>query len=248
MAQINTLNLAHRGFSGRYPENTRAAFEAAVTVEGCDGFESDVNMTKDGKVVVIHDPVLDRTSNGCGMVRDHTYDELLPLDFGAWMSAEFAGQRIMLWSELLDFTRETNKILNIELKNYEVFYDGLEEAVIQEIQRQKMQDQVFLSSFNHISMARCKQIDPAIRTGLLYGYPLDHTEQYVERTRADAVHPRYTVLQYQPELTAALRTMGRDVNTWTVNEDDDMRQMLAQGVSSIITNYPDRLAQVMGSL
>ena len=235
------LKLAHRGYSGRYPENTRIAFEAAVQQTQCDGFESDVHFTKDGKLVIIHDPVLDRTTNGTGFVKDYTYEELLRLDLGSWKGKEFAGQRIMLWHELLEFCRDTNKICNLEIKNYEVFYEGIEKAVIEEIERYQMQDRVFLSSFNHVSMEACKRINPEIEVGLLYDKPLYQAAYYISRTISDCVHPRYTVLQYEPHLVEDFHRMGKKVNVWTANDGQDILDMVNLGVDSIISNFPDRL-------
>ena len=84
--------LAHRGFSGKYPENSPLAFRKAVEETGADGFESDVHITKDGKLIIFHDASVERTSNGTGFIKDHTYEEMLQLDIGSWMSPEFAGQ------------------------------------------------------------------------------------------------------------------------------------------------------------
>ncbi len=239
------LNLAHRGFSGKYPENSRIAFEAALKIAGCDGFESDVHFSKDKKLVIIHDPVLDRTTSGKGNVRDFTYTDLLKLDNGSWMSPEFKGQKLMLFSDLLQLTKDAGKVLNIELKNYEVFYDGLEQAVIKEIVKFKMQDTVFISSFNHVSVQLCKKINPEIKAGLLYGMPLYDASSYAKSTLADYVHPKYTMLQYEKKLTGAFLNAGLKVNTWTVNTEADMKEMIKLGVDSIITNYPDLLAKVM---
>ena len=241
------LSLAHRGFSGYYPENTRVAFEAAVEKTNCDGFESDVHFSKDGKLVIIHDPVLDRTSNGTGYVKDYTYEELCQFDLGSWKGAEFAGQTMMTWAELLDFCKQTHKVCNLELKNYEVFYSGLEEAVIREIERFQMQDQVFLSSFNHISMESCKRMNPEIKTGLLYDKPIHNPEYYFSQTISDAIHPRWCLLQYQRHLTDAYHTMGKEVNTWTVNTEEDVRDMIAQGVDCIISNYPDMAGELIAA-
>ena len=236
------LNLAHRGFSGCYPENSKIAFEEAMKIDGCDGIETDVHFTKDGQLVIIHDPVLERTTNGHGFVRDYTYEELLELDNGSWMDTKFAGQRLMLWSEVLDMCKQMGKVCNLEIKNYEVFYEGIEQEIIKVIEAQKMQDKVFLSSFNHISMEACKRINPDIETGLLYDKPLAEVEFYMSRMISDAIHPRYTLLQYQPNLTKFYQSLGKKVNTWTVNEETDMQDMIAQGVDSIITNYPDCLS------
>ena len=209
-----------------------------------DGIESDVHISKDGKLVIFHDASVERTSNGTGFIRDLTYAELLELDIGAWKSPEFAGQRIWTLGQLLDFCRETRLLLNLELKNYEVFYDGLEQRVIDEICARGMQEQVFVSSFNHISMQRFKELCPEIETGLLYDKPLLDMEYYLLRSNADNVHPRYMLLQYQPELMDLFHNRGMKVNTWTVNDEDAMEDMLRRGVDGIISNYPDLLCRV----
>ena len=209
-----------------------------------DGIESDVHISKDGKLVIFHDASVERTSNGTGFIRDLTYAELLELDIGAWKSPEFAGQRIWTLGQLLDFCRETRLLLNLELKNYEVFYDGLEQRVIDEICARGMQEQVFVSSFNHISMQRFKELCPEIDTGLLYDKPLLDMEHYLLRSNADNVHPRYTLLQYQPELMDLFHSRGMKVNTWTVNDEEAMEDMLRHGVDGIISNYPDLLCRV----
>lgn len=242
------LLLAHRGFSGKYPENSPIAFEAAVEKTVCDGFESDVHITKDGKLVIFHDATLERTSNGTGYLKDCTYDELLSLDIGAWKAPEFAGQRMWTFGRLLDFCKETGKLLNMELKNYEVFYEGLERMVIDEIVARKMEDMVFVSSFNHISMQDFKKHNADIKTGLLYDKPLLDMEAYIARSNADNMHPRYMLLQYQPELVALYQGRGMQVHTWTVNDEPDIRDMIARGVDSIISNNADLLCDIADEL
>lgn len=240
------LLLAHRGFSGEYPENSPLAFRMAVEKTAVDGFESDVHVTKDGRLVIFHDATLGRTTKGSGYIRDHTYEELLTLDIGEWKSPAFAGERIWTLEQLLDFCKETGKILNLELKNYEVFYEGLEQRVIDAVSARKMQDRVFVSSFNHISMQRFKALCPEIETGLLYDKPLLDMEHYLSRSSADNIHPRYILLQYQPELMDLFHGRGMKVNTWTVNSEEAVRDMLGRGVDGFISNYPDMLCRVAG--
>lgn len=236
--------LAHRGFSGDYPENSPLAFQKAVELTDADGFESDVHITKDGELVIFHDATLERTSNGTGYIKDYTYDELLGLDIGAWKSPEFAGQHIWTFDQLLDFCAETKMLLNMELKNYEVFYEGLEQRVIDAICAHKMEDRVFVSSFNHISMQNFKNLNGDIETGLLYDKPYLDMDAYIKRSNADNMHPRYMLLQYQPELVELYHGNGMKVNTWTVNDEEDMRDMIARGVDCIISNHPDLLCKV----
>ena len=238
------LLFAHRGFSGIYPENSPLAFRMAAEKTNADGIESDVHLSKDGQLVIFHDASVERTSNGTGFIRDLTYAQLLELDIGAWKSPEFAGQHIWTLGQLLDFCREARMLLNLELKNYEVFYDGLEQRVIDEVCARGMQERVFVSSFNHISMQRFKDLCPEIETGLLYDKPLLDMEHYLLPSNADNMHPRYMLLQYQPELMDLFHSRGMKVNTWTVNDEADMRDMIHRGVDGIISNYPDLLCRV----
>ena len=238
------LLFAHRGFSGIYPENSPLAFRMAAEKTNADGIESDVHLSKDGQLVIFHDASVERTSNGTGFIRDLTYAQLLELDIGAWKSPEFAGQHIWTLGQLLDFCREARMLLNLELKNYEVFYDGLEQRVIDEVCARGMQEQVFVSSFNHISMQRFKDLCPEIEMGLLYDKPLLDMEHYLLPSNADNMHPRYMLLQYQPELMDLFHSRGMKVNTWTVNDEADMRDMIHRGVDGIISNYPNLLCRV----
>lgn len=236
---------AHRGFSGKYPENSPLAFYKAVEETSADGIESDVHISRDGELVVFHDATLERTSNGHGFIKDHTYDELLQLDIGAWKSPEFAGQHIWKLGQLLDFCKETGLILNLELKNYEVFYENLEQRVIDEIVARKMEQQVCVSSFNHVSMQLFKTLNTDIETGLLYDKPYLDMDAYVARSNADNMHPRYMLMQYQPEHMQLFHDRGMKVNVWTVDDPDDIRDMLRRGVDGIISNQADVLCKTV---
>ena len=243
--KYTTLNLAHRGFSGKYPENTRRAFLAAVEEGGCDGFESDVHLSKDGEPVIIHDDVLDRTSDGKGFVGEQSFADLRKLDVGAWKGREFAGERIMHLDELLELVLAHGKLLNLEIKNYEVFYPGIEEKVIGRIIAMGAKDRVFLSSFNHISMKHCKEIEPEIKAGLLYGQPLIDAQDYASGHGLDALHPRVSCLRCSPDLAEKARAKGLKIHVWTVNTEEEMRFCLEKKVDSIITNYPDMLSGIL---
>lgn len=240
-----TLLMAHRGFSGRFPENTRRAFMEAIALGQCDGFESDVHLSADREPVVIHDAVLERTTNGKGPVRNLTFGQLAELDIGSWFDPLFKDERIMHLDELLALVIEYDLALNLELKNGEVFYPGMERIVIDHIRRMKAEKRVFLSSFNHISMKQCKAIDGDIQTGLLYSHPLLEAEKYAAAHGVDALHPKYTCLGFEADLAERSRRAGLKVNTWTVNDEEAMRFCVRLGVDGIISNYPDVLASVM---
>lgn len=239
---------AHRGFSGQYPENSPLAFRKAVEETDADGIESDVHISKDGRLVIFHDATVERTSNGTGYIKDYTYEELLQLDIGSWKSPEFAGEHIWTLGQLLDFCRETHMLLNLELKNYEVFYEGLEQRVIDEITSRKMEDQVCVSSFNHISMQEFKLLNGDIETGLLYDKPYLDMDAYISRSNADNMHPRYMLMQYQPELMKLYHDHGMKVNVWTVDEPEDIRDMVRRGVDAIISNKADVLCSTVAEM
>jgi len=239
------LLLAHRGFSGHFPENTRRAFMEAIALGRCDGFESDVHLSADGEPMVIHDPVLNRTTSGAGPVKAMTYRQLQELDIGSWFDPAFKDERMMHLDDLLALIMEHDMVLNLELKNGETDYPGLENAVIKHIRQMHAADRVFLSSFNHISMKLCKEIDPRIRAGLLYSYPLINADKYAAEYGIDALHPKHTCLRFESDLVERSHLAGLQVNTWTVNKEEEMRFCIQQGVDSIISNYPDVLSNVM---
>ena len=115
-SEENIYVAAHRGFSENYPENTMSAFRAAIAL-GVDQIETDVRITKDGELVLIHDAYVDRTSNGTGVVHDMTYAELMELDFGAWKGEEFRGEKIVTLREFMELVKDLPEMtLDIELK------------------------------------------------------------------------------------------------------------------------------------
>ena len=238
------LVLAHRGFSGLYPENTRRAFMEAVAIKGCSGFEVDVNMTADNEPVIIHDHVLDRTTSGKGPVNAMSYKEIKELDAGAWMDSKFAGEKIMHLNELLELALEHNMLLNIELKSYPAPYKGIEEAVLSRVAAAGAEGIVFMSSFNHLSMKLCKEINPNIPAGLLYMQPLINAEDYAT---GYALHPQWSLLALEPALTARARAKGVKVHTWTANTEDAMKLCIKCQADGIITNFPDKLAEILNS-
>lgn len=232
------LNYAHRGASGYFPENTMLAFRKAVEM-GCDGIETDVQMTKDGVLVLIHDERVDRTTNGSGLVKDFTYNELLSLDAGLWKSTQFRGLKIPTVEELLLLARDTGIRLDFEIKTGIIRYEHIEEKLIQLIYKYGWQDHVILSSFNHYSMVRCKEIAPGLKTGLLYMEGLYRPSFYARTAQADALHPYY--LAVTEGIVHEAQTEGLLVNTFTVNDPLTMRKLVRMGVDGIITNYPDKL-------
>lgn len=242
---MKTLNIAHRGFSGMYPENTMLAFKEAIKAN-CDGIETDVQMSKDGVLVICHDELLDRTSTGTGLLKDYTYEELLNFDFGVNFSSNFSGEKIPTLEDILKLAKENNIFLNLELKNGLFPYEGIESKVIDLIYKYDLKNSVILSSFNHFSMIKCKEIDSSIKTGLLYEGTFVDIEKYCKKIGADALHPQYFAL-LDPQLTKNIQNEGIMINTYTVNHEIHMNALLDLKINSIITNYPDKLYKVMSN-
>jgi glycerophosphoryl diester phosphodiesterase len=125
-------------------------------------------LSKDGALILIHDETLNRTTNGTGYVKDHTLRELLELDAGSWFGKHSKASRFQCWKTFSELLRESDTILNIELKNGVFLYPGMEEKVIAAVREWGMTDRVVISSFNHYSLAYCHSLAPEIRTGILY--------------------------------------------------------------------------------
>lgn len=240
MAQV--INFAHRGAAGHCPENTMIAFGRALEL-GATGIETDVQMTKDGHLVLIHDETLHRTTGSPEWVKDVTLSELASKDAGSWFHEDFRGERIPTLEQLLELVKPLDTIINLELKNGVVRYPGLESKVIELVRRYEVSERVIISSFNHYSLVECKKIAPEIRTGILYMEGLYEPWDYAKRIGADALHAfQYAVV---PELVAAASEYGMPYHPFTVNQQSEMRALIQAGVAGIITDYPDRLAELL---
>lgn len=179
---------AHRGCSQRYPENTILSFEKAIELKNLTGIELDVQMTKDGQLVVIHDERVDRTTEGIGFVRDFTLKELKRLHIYA---DEKMAQEIPTMEEVLDLLvpRLKNGLkLNIELKNSVYDYPGMENKVLDLIEKRYSSEGIVYSSFSAKSMEMLKELNPKAETGILDNKVSDCLYK-LKGTGADALHP-----------------------------------------------------------
>ena len=161
-----TMIFAHRGFSGYYPENTMLAFQKVVEETVADGIEMDVQLTKDGEVVIMHDETLDRTTNGTGNLRDYTLAELKMLSVGVNVKGILPRQTIPTLREYLAWMKTTNLITNIELKTSIFEYDGIEEKLLALVREFGLEDRIIYSSFNHYTVKRIKELAPDAKCGL----------------------------------------------------------------------------------
>ena len=231
----------HRGASGHAPENTLPAFQMAADM-GADGVELDVQLTRDGVLAVCHDETIDRTSSGAGWLKDFTFDELRSLDFSNG-NAAYEGVKIPAMEEVFDLLAPTGLTINIELKTGIVFYENIEEKILELAARKNWEDRVIYSSFNHYTVRRIKELNPAAKVRLLYADgPID-MPGYGHRLEADALHPAFYNLQY-PNYMEDCRRYGLDVNVWTVNSAADLMKCREYGVNAVITNYPAKAREL----
>ncbi|WP_291259505.1 glycerophosphodiester phosphodiesterase [Fusobacterium sp.] len=235
-------NFAHRGFSGRYPENTMLAFQKAVEI-GVDGIELDVQLTKDGIPIIIHDETLDRTTTGQGYVIDFTYDELLKLDASYKFKKNNIINKIPTLNEYLNFIKDYNIITNIELKTSVNEYPGIEKKVFELIKKYKLENNVIISSFNHYSVLRFKKLAPHIKCGFLTESWLIDAGKYTQKNNIECYHPYFKNLT--PEVVKELKNNNIEINAWTVNDIDTMKYLIEKNIDAIITNYPDLLKSLL---
>ncbi|ERI92637.1 putative glycerophosphodiester phosphodiesterase [Clostridiales bacterium oral taxon 876 str. F0540] len=238
-----TINYAHRGASGYYPENTMLAFEKAVEL-GCTGIETDVHMTRDGYLVLMHDEKVDRTTDGTGYINDYSLEELKKLDAGKWKASEFGGTGIPTVQELIELAKDKNIIVNFEIKTDVIWYKDIEQKLIETIQKHNFSNKVIISSFNHYTIHKCKQIDKSIKTGLLYMEGLFEPHLYAQIVGAEAIHPYFPAIDSK-EVIDRVRASKIMINPFTINEEKVMKKFLGYGVDGIITNYPDKLKKLM---
>lgn len=236
------INFAHRGASMYYPENTMVAFEKAMEM-GCTGIETDVQMTKDGVLVLIHDEYLDRTTNGIGLVKNYTYNELRKLDAGSFKDRAFSKCKIPSIEELIECTKNKNIKINFEIKNSIIFYKNIEEKLLFHIMKENIEDKVILSSFNHDSMNKCKKLNSNIRTGLLFEKKIKDVDEYLYPIKPNALHLPHKGLR--KELIEKAHKNNLVINIYTVNDVNYMRKLIDMKVDGIITNCPDLLKEVL---
>ncbi len=229
---------AHRGFSSQYPENTMTAFRKALEA-GADGIELDARLTLDGKIVVMHDPSVDRTTNGKGKVRDLTFAEILGLDAGIKKGIVFENEPVPVLEQVFD-ELGGKLLLNVELCNYEEGDNRqLANMAVELIEKYKLVDSVIISSFRFNNLVYVKDKNPNISCGLLakQGLMGMFARNLLNHSvSVDALHPFYT--DVNANMVHREQECGRKVRAWTVNDPKDIRTLYDLGVDAIFTDDP----------
>lgn len=252
--------VAHRGSSWDAPEHTHAAYELAVA-EGADFLETDLRMANDGALVCIHDETVDRTSNGTGRVASLSIEELRRLDFGGWYNTanperarpEFEGARVVLFAELLERYRDVEPALRFHVETKHAYLPGAEAGAIDPAMEHELvrvlgeydlirADRVLIQSFWPRSLALISELTQgALGTALLSPGPgpdpLPHG--------LDVSAPTHLALLADPDYIDRMHSQGKEVHTWTVDDPEVMRTLIAAGVDGIFTNRPRVLRELL---
>ncbi len=229
---------AHRGASGYAPENTMQAFELARDM-GADGIELDVHYTKDGKLAVMHDFTLERTTELNGFIFEKNYDELA--DARCRMPGGKPGDEgIPLLEDVLKFVSKNSLGVYIELKAGSILYKGIEADVIEQMKRAKLEyEQVLFASFDHEAAKRIKVEDKHCLTGLLTSCRLYEAEKYIKNVPADEYCADFFTLD--PAYGAELKYNDIKVNCYTPNTLWDYQFVKnLDCIDKMVTNYPDK--------
>ncbi|TYP92585.1 glycerophosphoryl diester phosphodiesterase [Fodinibius salinus] len=238
--------IAHRGASAYYPENTMPAFKAAVEM-GAEMIELDVMMSKDGVPIVFHDSTLYSHTNGEGLVKDYTLEELKKLDAGSWFSDEFAGTRIPTLDEVLGFA--AGKIaVNIEIKS-EAVSDKVEGGVVEKslelVSKHNMKEHVLFSSFDYLALEQLHRLKADVMVAMLFD-----DRQLARKLPHKLIKPLHATA-FNCHFRELSRRWLKDLQEYniphfiyTVNNARKMKRLINSGVTGIFTNRPDVLVEV----
>jgi len=236
---------AHRGASAHAPENTLASFELALA-QGADAIELDARLSSDAQVIVIHDPTVDRTTDGHGRVAQLPWTELRSLDAGSSFSERYRGQKIPRLEEVFEAVGKKT-LINVELKDYAASHDPLVEKVCELVKKHNMEERIIFSSFSASNLKRAKRILPEVQCGLLalggwmgawarsFGFSFGNYA---------ALHPYITDVTKQQ--IVRIHRLQRRVHVWTVNKIEDMVRLNNWGVDGILTDDPQLALRALG--
>ena len=234
---------AHRGASAHAPENTLAAFELALD-QDADAIELDAKLSADGRVVVIHDPTVDRTTGSRGRVKDLTFAQLRSLDAGSLFSERYRGGKIPALEEVFEAVGKRT-FINVELTNYSSPHDALVETVCSLVKHFGLQKHVMFSSFFASNLSKARAYLPEVPRGLLAfnGWLGAWARSFgFNFGRYQALHP--SLKDVTSQQVQRVHRLNRRIHVWTVNAAEDMHRLFRWGVDAIFTDDPQLAVQV----
>jgi glycerophosphoryl diester phosphodiesterase len=239
--------IAHRGFSGKAPENTFAAFIKALDL-GVDMIELDVQLSRDSHVVVIHDEKVDRTTDGSGKVSDKMLKELKELDAGSWFSAAFAGERIPTLREALELIT-SKAYVNIEIKTNKVIRKAdseIADRALDLVEQMQLLDRVLFSSFNHKLVGYIKKKNPAVHTGVIF-HPIKHAGRLPSSLARPAGAEVFVCGRRDVTRRRIADAIKHNIviGVYGIETHDDIRRLLDKGITVLVSDHPDILVHAL---
>jgi len=222
----NFINYAHKGASAYAPENTMSSFKKAIQL-GANGIELDLQQTKDRKIVIFHDEVIDEKSNGKGKISDYTYQELYKLDFGSWFNEDFQGEHIVLFE---DFA--------IEIKA-----TGIEKEVLYIINKYKTHNNIYITSFEYKTLKNVRNLDKSIKISWLIKKINPDSINKLLRIHGNQICPQASFVTTRDITLAKANNLG--VRLWGISDENIMKSVSNYDIEGMTVNFPDKLLQLM---
>lgn len=244
------LIIAHRGHCIDIPEQTIAAYSKAVEL-GAEMIEADVQFTRDGKLVMLHDGTLDRTTSGRGLVSQHDWSEVQKLDAGSWFGRAFSGERVPLLADLFALAEETGIALCIEVKGESpAEFERIALAVAAEMKRRNRLDIDVMASFDHAALAKAADVTPGLRTApdRLPERGPSVARDIIEQAR----YARATIIQHHHAdldagAIAELQQAGFEIWAWPTTARNDIARAMALGVDGLMGDDVAAIVEVVSS-
>jgi glycerophosphoryl diester phosphodiesterase len=228
------INYAHRGASSYAPENTFSSFDLGIKMMA-NGIETDLQITKDKKIVIFHDDVLDNRSNCKGKIKDYTYDELLKYDFGSWFGDEYKNTRIVLFEDFAKKYFSKDLTFAIELKE-----SGFEKEVLDIINKYKTHNNYYISSFKYDALENIYKIDKNVKTSwLIMNSITDEVIKKAEKINLSQICPNASIVDEKQVALANLNNFG--VRIWGVTDTSLMEKVYRYNIEGMTVNFPDKL-------
>ncbi|WP_188454984.1 glycerophosphodiester phosphodiesterase [Virgibacillus oceani] len=232
------LNFAHRGSLTEAPENTLPAFQKAIS-HGAHALELDVQLTKDDQLIVCHDHKLSRFNKLIkGLIKDFMLEEIKQIDVGASFSEAYKGTTLITLDELLEICPE-DIMLNIEIKNIPVIYEGIEAKLIDCLKRRNRMENIIISSFDHIALANIQKLAPELDLGMLFYYRILRPWEYAKHSglTITSIHPNNVYVDQT--FVQECKRLGYKVYPYTVNKEERYKELIHYGADGVFSNNPE---------
>ena len=229
---------AHRGASSYAPENTKVAFEKAIELKS-NGIELDLQKTKDGKIVIFHDDYIDKKSNGIGKIEEHTYQELLELDFGIWFDNKYKNEKIVLFEDFARDYLDKDLTFAIELKVL-----GIEKETLEIINKYKVHNNIYITSFLYETLENVRKIDPNIKLSWLIEDRISKENiEKLLRINGTQICPRASLVSKEDIEIANNNGLG--VRLWGINNEEIMKKVYKLNIEGMTVNFPNKLIKLL---